>query len=333
MSHYVRKFFKSKESWIILMIIGMIILFTAINPLFLTVDNLASMLKSNAMFIVMSMGMTLVIITGGIDVSLAAMIAAISMIVGRLIAYWGFSLILATIIAAAIGTALGSVNGVLIAKARIPAIVTTLGTSSIISGGILLATGARNQWVTASEFPLWFKEFGESSYLGMPVQVWLVVALGALTWFIMEKTMIGRSVYAIGGNMISARRVGLNVDAVTIFVYAYMGFLCGIGVIIHVSAIQLADPNSFVNLEMRTIAAVVVGGGSLVGGIGSVRGSIIGVLFMIILNNGLGLIRIDTYWRDIMVGVVLVVAVSADAIRRVREDRNIQHIDVLISSK
>ena len=325
----MKKIFKAKESLIVLMIILMIVIFSVTSPRFLTYDNIKGFLKSNVMFFVLSLGMTLVIVSGGVDVSIPAMTAASAMIFGRLVTRAGIDPAVSFFISLASGIILGLINGLLIAKTKISPIVTTLGMQSVISGMLLVVTDGKDQWITAGDFPEKFKTFGSVTFIGIPIQIWFVLAVVFITWFIMKFTMLGRSIYAVGGNIVSAERIGLNGDRVKIFVYAYMGAMCAIGGFLNTSALLVVDPNAYNGYDMKAIAAVVVGGGSMVGGVGSVWGTVIGVLFMVILGNGLGLLRVDSYWRDIVVGVVLVVAVSIDAIRRTKAEKNSHHVDVL----
>ena len=325
----LRKFFKGRDGKLVIVIVVMLFVFQILNPNYITFDNFKDMFKSNTLVLLLSLGMTLIIITGGIDVACTAMCAANAMVFGRLIAYWGQNMLVGVISALLIGAIFGLINGLLITKAKIPPIIATLGMKGIISGGILVCTGGKDQWINATDFPNWFKDFGSKDILMVPVQIWIVIFMIIVTWFILKYTLIGRSVYALGGNQTAAKRTGVNVVWTVIFVYVFMGLLTGIGVITHVSTLVMVDPNGYIGYEMKAICAVILGGGSLIGGVGTTRGTMIGAIFMIMLSNGLALATVSTNWRDIAIGVVMVAAVAIESVTRIKRINSMHKIDVI----
>jgi ribose/xylose/arabinose/galactoside ABC-type transport system permease subunit len=292
------------------------------------------MLKSNAVLGIMATGMLLVIITGGIDVSVGANVALVTVIVGKAAITFASNMLTLFIIGAAAGMMIGLINGVIIAKLKIPAIVVTLGTMSIINGAMLYITNG--EWI--NDMPDYYVDFGKMTLFsipdgqggvtGIPIQVLFFIGAALLTWFVLKYTLIGRGIYAMGGNPVSAARVGYNLDKINIFLYGYEGFMVGIAGVVHTSIMRQVDPNAFAGYELQVIAAVVLGGANILGGAGSVFGTILGVLLLAIMNNGLILMHIPVYWQDIVVGLIIIIAVSFDVIQRKITERNIARVDI-----
>jgi ribose/xylose/arabinose/galactoside ABC-type transport system permease subunit len=233
------------------------------------------------------------------------------------------------------GSLMGLINGLLIAKLRIPPIVATLGTMSVIFGLVLYLTNGN--WITG--IPQNFIDFGRvtigqfpvagsDQIQGIPIQFLFLLFAIALTWFILKYTMIGRGIYAIGGNRDSAERIGINSENITLFIYTYEGFLIGLAGVVHTSIMRQVDPNAFIGFEIQVIAAVVLGGASVLGGYGSVSGTIIGVSLFCIINNGLILMHIPTFWQKIVVGIVLITSISFDVIQKRMHDKKNIKVDI-----
>ncbi|WP_406677174.1 ABC transporter permease [Moorella sp. ACPs] len=325
---------KSKELWILLMLVFLSVLISIRSNVFLRPDNLLDLLKNNAVLGILALGMTLVIITGGIDVSVGAVVAVLTVLIGKFMVTIGGNLLLTFFVAIAGGIIIGIINGTLIARANIPAIVVTLGSMSIINGLMLYYTNGT--WI--NDIPAWFIDFGKitlfkftdasGNMVGIPIQIIIFLIMALLTWALLKYTLIGRAVYAVGGNPVSAKRVGINIERTLIFVYAYMGFLAGVAAVVHTSIMRQVDPNAFLGFELQVIAAVVVGGANVMGGSGSVAGTILGVLFMAVLNNGLILTHIPTFWQKIIVGIIIIFAVSFDVMQRKRMEKSLPRVDV-----
>jgi ribose/xylose/arabinose/galactoside ABC-type transport system permease subunit len=328
------KFIKMKELPILLVLIAISITITIVNPSFASVENLLSLLKSNLTLAIMSLGMLVVILTGGIDVSVASVITAVTFIVGNFLNKVSSNLFLTIAAACLSGTLAGFLNGCLVARLRIPPIVATLGTMSIVQGLVLYITGGK--WII--NLPDNFVAFGKVSlfqvtldngrHVGFPVQGLMLIAAAALTWFILKRTIIGRGLYAIGGNLESAERIGFKSKRILAFAYAYCGALVGLAAVSHTSIMQNVDPNAFLGFEMQVIAAVVLGGASTTGGVGSVLGTLLGVAIFCVINNGLILMKIPTFWQKIAVGVIIIVSISIDMLQKTRTERRQVRVDV-----
>jgi simple sugar transport system permease protein len=318
-----------KEASIAVIIIILSIVLSFINPVFLTIDNILDILKGNVVLGILAMGMTLVIITGGIDVSVAAVTTAVCVVIGKLLVmvpdHIG-ALFLLLVIACLLGIILGGINGFLVSKIEIPAIVVTLGAMSMINGIVLYVTNG--QYLNSTDFPKVFLKFSNIKILGVSILIWLFFLIAILTWFLLKHTVMGREILAIGGNKESALRVGINFNKVQIFVFAYMGFLAGIAAIAQISYTKAVDPNGLSGLELSVIAAVVLGGTNIMGGRGTVIGTILGVLLLGIIQNGLILARIDIFWQKVVVGLIILLAVSYDHIQYKRAQAQLSRIEI-----
>lgn len=326
---------KTREFGILGVLILLGILIGIKSHAFLTLENLFDVILTNTVLGIMALGMLMVILTGGIDVSVAAILSTVTVIVGNFLVHVSGNLLLVFLVGAASGAVLGLINGVLIARLRIHPIVVTLGTMSIIYGVMFYVTGGN--WVN-SGIPQNFIDFGRTDIghfqtaggerTGIPIQFLFFVVAAALTWFLLRFTMFGRGIYAIGGNRISAERAGFNIQRVTILVYLFEGFLIGIAGVVHTSIVRQVDPNAFNGFELQVIAAVVLGGTSILGGYGSLFGTVLGVSLIAVLNNGLTLMRISSFWQRIIIGLVIIIAVSVDIIRKKRAEARQTRVDI-----
>ncbi len=330
----LKKIRKRKELPILVTLVVLSVIISAANPAFLTLENFLDILKSNLVLGIMSLGMLMVLLTGGIDVSVSSVITAVTVITGHSLMNWSSSLYFTILVAVVSGTLMGLGNGLLIAKLKIPPIVATLGTMSVILGLVLYITNGT--WMTG--IPQSFIDFGrrnllrfsgkDGQVLGLPVQILFFMVAVLLTWFVLRRTVVGRGIYAIGGNRDSAERMGFKPERILIFVYAFEGFLIGLAAVVHTSIMRQVDPNAFLGFEMQVIAAVVLGGASVLGGYGTILGTLIGVSLFCVINNGLILMHIPTFWQKIVVGIIIVGSISIDMVQKRRADRNKTRVDV-----
>lgn len=325
----MKELLKQKEISIvaIILLVGTILAF--VSPVFLTVGNMVDIVEGNVVIAILAIGMTLIIITSDIDVSVAAVTTAVAVSIGYLFNFlpdsW-MSVLLLFLIAPLIGLAMGAINGLLVSIIEIPAIVVTLGTLNIIAGLVLYVTNGN--YINSTNFPASFMSFANYDLLGLPIIIWLLILVAVGTWFILKHTLIGRSVMAIGGNAQSSVRVGIDFKKVKFFVFAYMGFLAGIAAIAQTAYTKAVDPNGMLGLELTVIAAVVLGGANIHGGRGSIPGTLLGVLLLAIMQNGMILARIDTYWQNVLTGAIIVIAVSYDQLSYKRAQNKLSKIEV-----
>jgi ribose/xylose/arabinose/galactoside ABC-type transport system permease subunit len=291
------------------------IVFAIIAPQFLSVPNLVNVALSIAITGILAVGMTAVILTGGIDLSVGS-VAALAGVVAALVAAIDVSgsVALASLAALGVGLAVGLFNGVMVAWFRVPPFVTTLAMLTICRGLAFVLTGGR----AIGNLPAGFGLFGREHVLGVPVPVILMLVVFAAGWFVLRRMTFGRYVYAVGGNREAAFLAGVNVKGVTMLVYILNGLLVGLAGLVLASRLGAGVPNAGIQYELDVIAAVVVGGTSLNGGRGSVIATLWGAVFIGVLNNGLNLAGIDPYMQRIALGAVILLAVLADQINKSR---------------
>ena len=286
------------------------------SPPFLTGTNLSSVVRQTAVINIMALGMTLIIVAGGIDLSVGAILAFAGM-VGTKAMESGWGIPAGLLIGLAGGFAWGLVNGTLIVRLKIAPFIVTLGTLGIIRGVTLLYSGG----LPVVGLPRGFSFLGEGTVLGLPFVLYLLVACALLTHVILQYTKLGRYAYAIGSNRETAVYAGIPVGFHTASLYAISGMLTGLAGMIEASRLMTGQPTAGQGYELQVIAAVVIGGGSLSGGEGSVVGTLIGAFIMGLLANGCDLLGISPYVQQAVIGAVIILAVTLDELRKRRFSR------------
>lgn len=319
----MKKFFDRHETYVFIAIILFSILFTIINPRFFTLENGFDLLKSYAMVGIFSLGMLIVIISGGIDLSFMAIATVCGYISAMLLTNYGekLNIVFIFMLASVIGILLGSVNAIVIHFFKIAPIISTIATQNIFFG--LLMFFSKGKWLQG--FPDWFRKFAdikffaltssEGSPYGLSIVTIIFFVLVILTALFLRYTTLGKSIYALGGNVISAKRAGMNIFGLQVFVYGFMGFIAGIGSIIQLLLVNASAPNSLVGKELGVIAAVVIGGASLAGGTGSIIGTLLGVVLISIMGNGLTLMRVPSIYINIIIGFFILISIGASRYR------------------
>ncbi len=279
---------------------------------FLTTGNLTNILRQVSINGILAVGMTFVILTGGIDLSIGSVLALGGMVAASLVIGLNPQAPVTAVLASmAVGAAVGAFSGILIAWVRLPAFVVTLGMLSAVRGLTLIYS----QGMPISNLSPGFKFLGQGSFFGVPVSVLLFAASVLVAWIVLGYTIYGRRLYAVGGNMRSARTCGINVSGIVFSVYVLMGVLSGLAGAILSARTTAALPQAGVAYELDAIAAVVIGGTSLTGGVGGVLLTVVGVLIIGLLNNGLDLLGISSYYQQVIKGLMIVVAVLIDKAR------------------
>lgn len=299
-----------KEGPILLAFIILCIVISLLSSYFLTVNNIFNVLRQFSVIAILAVGQALIIITGGIDLSVGALLGLMG-VVTALMATTGMPAYAILVVCIIIGCLIGSVNGLLVTKARINPFIVTLGMMSIYKGVSLLLTGGLPISIDNSIV------FLGSGYLGpIPIPVILMISVALIGYFFVTKTVIGRNIYAIGNNERAAKLSGIRVDRVKIIVFIIMGALCALAGIISSGTLATAEPTAGVGQELDVIAAVVIGGASLAGGRGSILGVILGAAIMGVLRNGFVLLQISAYWQVVAIGAVIILAVGLDSLKR-----------------
>ncbi|HCJ7261522.1 TPA: ribose ABC transporter permease [Vibrio cholerae] len=310
-----RKKLLSKE-WLIeqkslIALLFLVVVVSFLNPNFFTVDNLMNILRQTSVNAIIAVGMTLVILTAGIDLSVGSVLALCGAFAATLVAM-EVPVLVAVPTALLAGAALGAISGIIIAKGKVQAFIATLVTMTLLRGVTMVYTDGRPISTGFTDTADTFAWFGTGYALGIPVPVWLMVVVFAGAWYLLNHTRFGRYVYAVGGNESATRLSGINVDRVKIGVYAICGLLAALAGIIVTSRLSSAQPTAGMGYELDAIAAVVLGGTSLMGGKGRIMGTLIGALIIGFLNNALNLLDVSSYYQMIAKAVVILLAVLVD---------------------
>lgn len=291
-------------------LIGLVLLcivITIVTPNFLSVSNITNVFTQVSVNAIIAIGMTFVILTGGIDLSVGSTLA-ISSAVGASIVKSTGNVFLAIIVAAVIGIAVGLINGLLVSKGKLQAFIVTLATMTIFRGATLVFTDG----TPISKLPEAFVKIGNGKLGFMPIPVIITIIIAIIAVYALSQTRFGRYLYALGGNEDASRLSGINTDKIKTLVYVVSGFASAIAEVIITSRIGSASPNAGTGFELDAIAAVVIGGTSLAGGEGTITGTLIGALIIGVLNNGLNLMNVSPFYQSIVKGLVILIAVLLD---------------------
>nr|WP_172953234.1 MULTISPECIES: ribose ABC transporter permease [Vibrio] len=304
------------KAWLIeqkslIALLFLVVVVSFLNPNFFTVDNILNILRQTSVNAIIAVGMTLVILTAGIDLSVGSVLALCGAFAASLIAL-EVPVLVAVPTALLAGAVLGGISGIIIAKGKVQAFIATLVTMTLLRGVTMVYTDGRPISTGFTDTADAFAWFGTGYALGIPVPVWMMVIVFAAAWYLLNHTRFGRYVYAMGGNESAARLSGINVDRVKIGVYAICGLLSALAGIIVTSRLSSAQPTAGMGYELDAIAAVVLGGTSLMGGKGRIMGTLIGALIIGFLNNALNLLDVTSYYQMIAKAVVILLAVLVD---------------------
>jgi inositol transport system permease protein len=312
---------------IVLALIGMIIILSIINPAFLGATNLFNVLTQSCIFGIMALGMTFVIISKGIDLSVGSVLA----LSGVILASFGqvadatekyfpnmpeLPVVVPILVGLAIGALCGFINGWLIAKTKIPAFIATLGMLTVARGFALIYTSGR----PVSELIPSLTFFGDKIFNVIPVPVIVFGIMIFVSHILLNKTRFGKNTYAIGGNITAAEVSGVNVSKYLILIYTYCGLLAGLAAVVFAGRVGSVHPGAADGYELTAIASTTIGGTSHSGGIGTIIGAFIGAMVLSVLRNGFTLLGINAYWQKVAEGVIIVVAVIIDMRKNARKD-------------
>lgn len=306
-------FFKENLGIIIALLVLCVLLavLPATSSSFLSTQNAFNILRQISTNMLIACAMTMVIILGGIDLSVGSIIALSGVIAAGCVSRYELPIVVALIAGAVIGLVIGVFNGFVICRTTIPPFIVTLATMNIARGLAKVYTGGSPVRVVTKEW-----QFIGAGYIGpVPVPVIIMIIVIIITALLMNKTKLGRHIYAVGGNTQAAEFSGIKVARVKFIVHAYAGLMAGLAGIILASRMYSGQPTAGEGAEMDAIAAVVVGGTSMAGGSGKIGGTIIGALIIGVLNNGLNLMNVNSFWQDVVKGVVILLAVFIDYIR------------------
>lgn len=284
------------------------VLLSVLSPNFLTVQNVLNIFRQISINGILAIGVTFVIIAGGIDLSLGSVVALTGVVAALFAQNATFALIVPLLLGILTGIAVGTVNGLVITKGKTAPFIVTLGMMTIARGLALVISDGR----PISNLSTGFKAIGSKNILFIPLPVIIFLVVIILAAVVLNRTQIGRYIYAVGGNEQAARASGINVNSIKMFAYIICSGLAGLAGILLASRITTGQPNAGVSYELDAIAAVVIGGTSLSGGVGKITGTVIGALIIGVINNGLDLMNISSYYQQIIKGLIIIAAVLID---------------------
>ncbi|QCR37707.1 ribose ABC transporter permease [Nissabacter sp. SGAir0207] len=292
-------------------LVVLIAVVSSMSPNFFSLNNLFNILQQTSVNAIMAVGMTLVILTSGIDLSVGSLLALTGAVAASLVGM-EVNAFLAGAAALGLGALVGAGTGVIVAKGRVQAFIATLVMMLLLRGVTMVYTNGSPVNTGFSDAADTFGWFGIGRPLGIPAPVWLMALVFLAAWYMLHHTRLGRYIYALGGNEAATRLSGISVNKVKIIVYALSGMLAALAGIIEVARLSSAQPTAGTGYELDAIAAVVLGGTSLAGGKGRIMGTLIGALILGFLNNGLNLLGVSSYYQMIVKAVVILLAVLVD---------------------
>jgi len=323
----MKKLLTRHETYVFLVIIIFSAIITSQSPNFLTLENLFDLLKSYSFLGILAIGVLFVLISGGIDISFTATATVAMYVMTVVIINYGGNMFIAFLIASVTGIALGLINAAIIYYFKIHSIITTIATLNIYYGILTVLSGGK--WIYA--LPPWFRDFADIKVLiltnangieyGLSIitVIWLVIV--GLAWILLRYTLLGRGLYAMGGSPASAERAGFNIFRLQMFTYSFMGLMAGIAGVVQALLVQTVAPNSIVGKELDVLAAVVLGGASLFGGVGTLVGTMLGVALIAIMSNGLTMMRVPSFYYNVFIGLIIIISVGASAYQYKRKEK------------
>lgn len=325
----MKRLLRRNETLVAVTLVGLILIIGFNNPTFFTLGNVFTLLRTSIVTGIFAMGVLIVIISGGIDVSFTAIGVFALYSTAKLFLHFApdAPIWVGFLIAALIGLGLGLINAFFIAQFKLPTLIVTLGTLSMFHGFLLFAIGNR---IIRQDIPPAFTSFARATVVQIPQErgvanlhpaVFLMIAIAILVWLLLKYTMLGRGIYAMGGAPEAAERAGFNVTRIQYFIYGFVGLLSGIAGLTFGALARQANPQDIVGMELNVIAAVVLGGAYLTGGRGTVIGTLLGVILVVIANNSLILIGVPTVWQRVVIGVIILIGTGIPAIQERRAQK------------
>ncbi|GFI08234.1 ribose import permease protein RbsC [Lachnospiraceae bacterium] len=310
----MKKRFSLSKIFVYLVLVVIILFFTVTTDTFLTSKNILNICRQISMIGICSVGMTMVLLTGGIDISVGSIIALVGVVAAKLIGEAGMAIFPAMVIGVVVGALCGLINGIMVAEFDVPALITTLAMQTMARGAAYILTSG----IPIYGLPEEIKTLGQGYFFKIPIPVIIMALIFLFGWWLLEQTRFGRYTYAIGGNQEVARLSGINVLKMKIFIYTLSGLFAGLSGVIMLSRINSGQPATSSGFEMDVITGAVLGGISVAGGEGKLVNVIAGVLIMGMLSNGMTLMNLDEYWQWVVKGIVLLLAVTFDNMQRKR---------------
>jgi rhamnose transport system permease protein len=310
-TNLLRTLTRVREFGIILIILILAILVSLRAPVFLTLGNFRDILLDISILVIVALAQTMVILTHGIDLSVGSTIGLVAMMVAFTVkANPNISMVLVVVLGMALGAILGTFNGVIIAIGKVPPIIATLGTLGIYRGMVFLYS--QGYWVPPYQLPNDFKLLSKGTVLGVPNIIIFAIVVSILVYYFLNYTRTGRNIYAVGSNPDAAQYVGIRTQRIIFMVYVLSGIAAGLGGVLWASRFESSQTNTALGFELQTVAAAIVGGVSISGGVGTVPGMLLGALLLGMINNSVTLVRISPFWEQAAQGLLILIAVVSD---------------------
>lgn len=310
-----KSYFK-RNAGILIGLVALCVVIAFRSDSFLTYENIMNVLRQSAQNIFIASGMTIILIAGGIDLSVGSVVGLVGVMVGTMVND-GMPILLAVGICLVVGALMGTFNGMILSRTTLPPFIVTYALMTILRGGIYVYTGGTTVRIDDRSFIA----VGTGYTLGIPNPVWYMAVILAIVYLILNRTKLGRHIYAIGGNEKAAEFSGIDVKNVRLFVYVFSGIMAAVAGIVLAARSYSGQPTAGTGAEMDAIEACVLGGCSMAGGYGFIGGTIIGALIIAIMNNGLNLMRIDSYWQMVAKGVIVLIAVYVDYVKNQKKNQ------------
>jgi len=305
------KIARFREAGISLFIIFLVVVVTLRNPAFLTPDNFEDILLNISILAIVALGQTIVILTRGIDLSVSSTIGLVAMMVSFVVKEnQGISILLVVLLGMALGAVLGLFNSLIITYGKVPPIIATLGTLSVYRG--LVFFYSQGTWINSYELPNSFKLLSKGTPLGLPNMVIIAIVVAVIVYYFLNYSRTGREIYAVGSNPDAAQFAGIRKDRIIFLVYLISGVASGLAAVLWASRFESAQTNTALGFELQTVAAAVVGGVSISGGVGTVPGVLLGALLLGVIQNALTIVRISPFWQLAAQGLLILIAVITD---------------------
>ena len=310
-----KSYFK-RNAGIMIGLVALCVVIAFRSDSFLTYENIMNVLRQSAQNIFIASGMTIILIAGGIDLSVGSVVGLVGVMVGTMVND-GMPILLAVGICLVVGALMGTFNGMILSRTTLPPFIVTYALMTILRGGIYVYTAGTTVRIDDRSFIA----VGTGYTLGIPNPVWYMAVILAIVYLILNRTKLGRHIYAIGGNEKAAEFSGIDVKNVRLFVYVFSGIMAAVAGIVLAARSYSGQPTAGTGAEMDAIEACVLGGCSMAGGYGFIGGTIIGALIIAIMNNGLNLMRIDSYWQMVAKGVIVLIAVYVDYVKNQKKNQ------------
>lgn len=303
-----------KESGILIPTVIFILLISVVNPVFISVGNVFNVLRSTGFTLITALGMSLVLIAGGLDLSVGSVLALGGCVTGVAMTTYNLPISISILLGCVAGLLIGLLNGIVIIKFKIPPLIMTLGMMNMARGIVYILTKGVPIYPLAEKF----QAIEQEDLWGVPKVVIIAGILAIIAHVFLTQSTIGRSIYAVGGNRNAAQLSGISINKINLICYSVTGILAALTGVIMSSRLGSAQPSAGVGYELAVISAVIIGGTSTNGGSGTIAGTVIGALFVNILSNAMTIMKVSVYWQDFVIGFILIAAVVIDQLKKDR---------------